>query len=45
MEIEFDPVKAAVNPANHGGVSFEEAAQVLLDPFALTHQGDCTYLS
>ncbi len=32
MEIEFDPEKAAANPANHDGVTFEEAKQVLLDP-------------
>jgi uncharacterized DUF497 family protein len=26
MEIEFDPDKAAVNPLNHDGVTFDEAA-------------------
>ncbi|MGF1548471.1 MAG: BrnT family toxin [Thiotrichales bacterium] len=36
MKIEFDPEKAAVNPLNHDGVTFEEAAPVLLDPYALT---------
>ena len=34
MEIEFDPVKAEENLKKHG-VSFEEAASVLLDPMAL----------
>jgi uncharacterized protein len=38
VEIEFDPEKAAVNPLRHGGVTFEEAAAVLLDPFALTRE-------
>ena len=38
MEIEFDPEKAALNPLNHEGVTFEEAAPVLLDPYALTHE-------
>ncbi|MDR1849387.1 MAG: BrnT family toxin [Zoogloeaceae bacterium] len=38
MKIEFDPAKAAANPANHDGVTFAEAAPVLLDPFALTHE-------
>jgi len=38
MKIEFDPAKAVINPVNHGGVTFEEAAKVLLDPFALTHE-------
>jgi uncharacterized DUF497 family protein len=38
MEIEFDPEKAALNPINHDGVTFEEAAPVLLDPYALTHE-------
>ena len=33
MEIEFDPAKAAINPVNHEGVTFEEAKAVLLDPF------------
>ena len=36
MEIEFDPEKAAANPINHEGVTFDEAKQVLLDPFVLT---------
>ena len=34
MEIEFDPTKAAKNLTKHG-ISFEEAASVLLDPMAL----------
>ena len=38
MEIEFDPEKAALNPLNHEGVTFEEAASVLLDPYALTRE-------
>ena len=38
MKIEFDPVKAAANPQNHEGVTFEEAAQVLLDPYTLTKE-------
>ncbi|TAM10238.1 MAG: BrnT family toxin [Nevskiaceae bacterium] len=38
MEIEFDPAKAALNPVNHEGVTFEEAASVLLDPYALTYE-------
>jgi len=38
VKIEFDPAKAAANPENHEGVTFEEAASVLLDPFALTHE-------
>ena len=38
MEIEFDPDKAAINPLNHDGVTFEEARHVLLDPYALTRE-------
>ena len=38
MIIEFDPEKAAVNPLNHDGVTFDEATPVLLDPFALTNE-------
>ncbi len=38
MEIEFDPEKAAANPLNHDGVTFGEAKQVLLDPYALTRE-------
>jgi uncharacterized protein len=34
VEIEYDPVKAESNLAKHG-VSFEEAATVLLDPEGL----------
>ena len=40
MEIEYDPDKAAANPLNHEGVTFEEAEAVLLDPYALTDQID-----
>jgi uncharacterized protein len=38
MEIEFDPEKAAANPLNHEGVTFDEARQVLFDPYALTRE-------
>lgn len=38
MEIEFDPEKAAANPMNHEGVTFDEAKAVLLDPYALTRE-------
>ncbi|MBK5965657.1 hypothetical protein CCR95_16580 [Thiocystis minor] len=38
MEIEFDPDKAAANPFNHEGVTFDEARNVLLDPYALTRE-------
>lgn len=38
MEIEFDPEKAATNPLNHEGVTFDEAKSVLLDPYALTRE-------
>jgi uncharacterized DUF497 family protein len=38
MEIEFDPEKAATNPINHEGVTFEEAKPVLFDPYALTRE-------
>lgn len=38
MEIEFDPEKAAANPLNHDGVTFGEAKDVLLDPYALTRE-------
>lgn len=38
MDIEFDPEKAATNPLNHEGVTFDEAKGVLLDPYALTHE-------
>jgi len=36
MKIEYDSDKAAANPINHEGVTFEEAKHVLLDPYALT---------
>lgn len=38
MKIDFDPDKAAANPINHEGVTFEEAKHVLLDPYALTRE-------
>lgn len=38
MKIEFDTDKAAANPLNHEGVTFEEAKAVLLDPYALTRE-------
>lgn len=38
MKIEFDPDKAAINPLNHDGVTFDEAKFVLLDPYALTRE-------
>ena len=38
MEIEYDADKAAANPLNHDGVTFEEAKPVLLDPYALTRE-------
>lgn len=38
MKIEFDLEKAAANPLNHEGVTFDEAKQVLLDPYALTRE-------
>ena len=38
MKIEFDPDKAAANPLNHEGVTFDEAKLVLLDPYALTRE-------
>ncbi len=50
MEIEFDPDKAAANPIHHAGVSFAEAKDVLLDPYALTREdtdsaGEARYIS
>ena len=38
MDIEFDPVKASENVRNHEGVTFEEASDVLFDPYALTRE-------
>ena len=38
MKIVWDSKKAAANPKNHDGVTFEEARQVLLDPYALTRE-------
>ena len=37
MDVEFDPHKAASNLKKHG-VSFEEAASVLLDPLGLVRE-------
>ncbi len=50
MEIEFDLDKAAANPLNHDGVTFGEAKDVLLDPYALTCEdtdsaGEARYIS
>lgn len=38
MKIESDDEKAANNPLQHEGVTFEEAEAVLYDPFALTRE-------
>ena len=38
MDIIWDSKKAAINSKRHEGVTFEEAQQVLLDPFALTRE-------
>lgn len=38
MQIEFDQEKAAANPINHNGVTFDEASDVLFDPYALTRE-------
>ncbi len=38
MKIEFDSDKAAANPLNHEGVTFDEAKAVLLDPYALIRE-------
>jgi hypothetical protein len=40
MKIVWDRHKAAANPKNHEGVTFEEAQDVLFDPFALTREDD-----
>lgn len=42
MEITWDSKKAASNPKNHDGVTFDEAQHVLLDPFALTREDSDT---
>ena len=39
MEVEFDPSKAATNLKKHG-VSLDEAAGSLLDPFALVREDE-----
>ena len=38
MRIAWESDKAVANPKVHGGVTFEEAQHVLLDPFALTRE-------
>ena len=38
IKIDYDPDKAALNPINHDGVTFDEAKPVLLDPDALTKE-------
>ena len=38
MNITWDTKKAAANPKNHDGVTFEEAQHVLLDPYSLTRE-------
>ena len=39
MQVEFDPKKAASNLRKHG-VSLDEAASCLLDPFALVREDE-----
>ncbi len=43
MKIEYDPGKAALNPLNHDGVTFDEAMPVLIDPYALTREDSDVY--
>jgi len=38
MKIEYDLEKAAINPLNHDGVTFDEAKPVLLDPYSLSRE-------
>lgn len=38
MKITWDSKKAAANPKNHEGVTFEESQHVLLDPYALSRE-------
>ncbi|WP_243457470.1 BrnT family toxin [Ottowia testudinis] len=38
MHVEYDPEKDASNRQRHDGVGFEEAKEVLLDPYALTRE-------
>jgi hypothetical protein len=40
MKIVWDPDKAAASPKRHEGVTFEEAKNVFLDPFALTREDE-----
>ena len=44
MNVEFDPEKAAQNPINHDGVTFEEAKTVLLDPYLVTREDKDVWL-
>lgn len=39
VQVEFDPAKAAANLKKHG-VSFDEAAESLLDPMALVREDE-----
>ena len=39
MKIDFDPDKAAANPINHDGVTFEEAKHVFRFAYALDLAG------
>jgi uncharacterized protein len=50
VKYQSDPDKAAANPLNHDGVTFDEAAPVLLDPYALTREdsnalGEARYIT
>lgn len=50
MYYQSDPDKAATNPLNHEGVTFDEAYPVLLDPYSLTKedvdaQGEARYVT
>ncbi|GAC1465554.1 MAG: hypothetical protein PVSMB11_00820 [Desulfuromonadaceae bacterium] len=38
MKITWDSKKAASNPKNHDGVTFDEAQHILFDPLALTRE-------
>lgn len=40
MEIIWNQRKAAGNPRNHEGVTFEEAREVLLDPYTLVKEDE-----
>jgi uncharacterized DUF497 family protein len=51
MHVDWDPAKAAANIAKHGGVTFEEAASVFIDPMEYTFfdpdhsEGEARYLT